>query len=51
VKDVLETSESADSETITRIITDELKACGLNLVLGRVRLGSIRNKNNWNNPN
>jgi len=33
VKDVLETSESADSETITRIITDELKACGLNLVL------------------
>lgn len=33
MKDVLETSESADSETITRIITDELKACGLNLVL------------------
>ena len=33
VKDVLETSESADSETITRIITEELKACGLNLAL------------------
>ena len=31
VKDVLETSESADSETLTRIITEELKACGLNL--------------------
>ena len=31
VKDVLEISESADSETITRIITDELKASGLNL--------------------
>ena len=33
VKDVLETSESADSETLTRIITEELKACGLNLAL------------------
>lgn len=33
VKDVLETSESVDSETITRIITEELKACGLNLAL------------------
>ena len=33
VKDVLETSESADSETPTRIITEELKACGLNLAL------------------
>ena len=33
VKDVLETSESADSETITRIITEELKACGLNIAL------------------
>lgn len=33
VKDVLETSESADSETLTRIITEELNACGLNLAL------------------
>ena len=33
VKDVLETSESADSETLTRIITEELKARGLNLAL------------------
>ena len=33
VKDVLEISESADSETLTRIITEELKACGLNLAL------------------
>ena len=33
VKDVLETSESADSETLTRIITEELQACGLNLAL------------------
>ena len=31
--DVLETSESADSETLTRIITEELKACCLNLAL------------------
>ena len=31
VKDVLEISESADSETITKIITEELKASGLNL--------------------
>ena len=33
VKDVLHSSESADSETLTRIITEELKACGLNLAL------------------
>ena len=31
VKDVLEISESADSETITNLITEELKASGLNL--------------------
>ena len=31
IKDVLEMSESADCETITRIITDEMKASGLNL--------------------
>ena len=31
VKDVLEISESADSETITKTITEELKASGLNL--------------------
>ena len=33
VKDILETSESADSDTLTRIITEELKACGLTLAL------------------
>lgn len=33
VKDVLKTSESADSEIITRIITEKLKVCGLKLDL------------------
>lgn len=33
VRDVLETSETADSETLTRIITEELNACGLNRAL------------------
>ena len=31
VKDVLEISESADSETITSLIAEQLKASGLNL--------------------
>ena len=33
MKDVLEISESADSENITRIIAVELKAFGLNLAI------------------